>query len=166
MRQSTAASHHQGPDARLSHCSSPGNPIWCISAPVGPLRDIPSLPRSQLPHHRHVRGPHPDYNWLMSPVETVPRNPKIGVLFGNYIDGSFVCLLVLALQMPATNMGGYTKRTTSVALVFLAYCAGNIIGPHAFLAREAPVYQTGCKLIVACSSAQAMLAVCLRLLLF
>ncbi|KAL2824884.1 major facilitator superfamily domain-containing protein [Aspergillus cavernicola] len=90
---------------------------------------------------------------------------KIAVLFGYYIVGAYVCSLVLALQMPATNLGGYTKRVTSVALVFLAYCAGNIIGPHAFLAEEAPIYQTGCRVILACSSAQAVLAVGLRVLL-
>ncbi|KAJ5764914.1 hypothetical protein N7520_004473 [Penicillium odoratum] len=90
---------------------------------------------------------------------------KVGVLFGYYICGAYVCSLVLALQMPATNLGGYTKRSTGVALVFLAYCAGNIIGPHAFLAKEAPVYQTGCKVIIACAAAQAALALCLRMLL-
>lgn len=93
------------------------------------------------------------------------KTNKVGVLFGYYIVGSYVCSLVLALQMPATNLGGYTKRTTSVGLVFLAYCVGNIIGPHAFLAKEAPIYQTGCKVILACSSAQAVLAISLRLLL-
>ncbi|KAL4802606.1 major facilitator superfamily domain-containing protein [Aspergillus unguis] len=90
---------------------------------------------------------------------------KIAVLFGYYISGAYVCSLVLALQMPATNLGGYTKRVTSVGLVFIAYCAGNIIGPHAFLAREAPLYQTGCKLILSCSSVQVALAISLRLLL-
>ncbi|KAL4790326.1 major facilitator superfamily domain-containing protein [Aspergillus venezuelensis] len=90
---------------------------------------------------------------------------KVGVLFGYYISGAYVCSLVLALQMPATNLGGYTKRVTSVALVFLAYCAGNIIGPHAFLSEESPIYQTGCKLLLSCCSAQAVLAICLRLLL-
>ncbi|KAL6234326.1 hypothetical protein BDW75DRAFT_241227 [Aspergillus navahoensis] len=90
---------------------------------------------------------------------------KVAVLFGYYITGGYVCSLVLALQMPATNLGGYTKRATSVALVFLAYCAGNVIGPHAFLATEAPIYQTGCKLITSCLAAQAVLAICLRLLL-
>ncbi|KAJ6118643.1 Major facilitator superfamily domain general substrate transporter [Penicillium samsonianum] len=93
------------------------------------------------------------------------KTHKIGVLFGYYIIGSYVCSVVLALQMPATNLGGYTKRTTSLALVFLAYCAGNIIGPHAFLAKEAPVYQTGVKLVLACSSGQAVLAVLLRFVL-
>uniref|UniRef100_A0A093VLL3 Putative transporter n=1 Tax=Talaromyces marneffei PM1 TaxID=1077442 RepID=A0A093VLL3_TALMA len=92
------------------------------------------------------------------------KTQKVGVLFGYYIVGAYVCSLVLALQMPATNLGGYTKRTTSVGLVFLAYCIGNIIGPHAFLANEAPIYQTGCRVILACSSAQAVLAICLRLL--
>jgi MFS family permease len=90
---------------------------------------------------------------------------KIGILFSYYIIGAYVCSLVLALQMPATNLGGYTKRSTGVALVFLAYCAGNIIGPHAFLAKEAPLYQTGCKVILACSTSQVALALCLRWLL-
>jgi MFS family permease len=93
------------------------------------------------------------------------KTNEVGVLFGYYIVGAYVCSLVLSLQMPATNLGGYTKRSTGVALVFLAYCVGNIIGPHAFLAKEAPLYQTGCKVILACASAQVVLAICLRLLL-
>ncbi|KAM5385482.1 hypothetical protein ACJZ2D_000681 [Fusarium nematophilum] len=70
---------------------------------------------------------------------------KIPMLIGYYIIGGFVTSLVLALQMPATNIGGYTKRITASAIVFTAYCVGNIIGPHAFLASEAPKYPTGCK---------------------
>lgn len=79
--------------------------------------------------------------------------------------GSFVASLVLALQLPATNVGGYTKRVTSTAFVFLAYCIGNIIGPHAFLSSEAPVYETGCKVGIACASGQICLAFALRALL-
>lgn len=90
---------------------------------------------------------------------------NVGVLLGYYISGSYVTSLVLALQMPAANLGGYTKRTTSSALVFLAYCAGNIIGPHAFLDAESPTYATGCKLILACAAAQMCVAVALRVLL-
>lgn len=73
--------------------------------------------------------------------------------------------LVLALQMPTTNLGGYTKRITASGLVFLAYCAGNIVGPHAFLGEEAPLYPTGSKVMLACSVTQMVLAICLRLLL-
>lgn len=67
--------------------------------------------------------------------------------------------------MPASNVGGYTKRTTATAFVFLAYCIGNIIGPHAFLGSEAPIYQTGCKLIIGCIGGQAAIALVLRYVL-
>ncbi|RAH70188.1 putative MFS transporter [Aspergillus aculeatinus CBS 121060] len=95
----------------------------------------------------------------------LPRTNRYGVLLGYYIVGSFVTSLVLALQMPSSNMGGYTKRVTATAFVFLAYCIGNIIGPHAFLAEEAPVYATGCKLILACALCQMAIAGLLRVLL-
>lgn len=78
---------------------------------------------------------------------------------------AFVGSLVVALQMPSANLGGYTKRTTATAFVFLAYCIGNIIGPHAFLAAEAPIYETGCKFIIGCGVAQIAVAACLRSLL-
>jgi hypothetical protein len=128
----------------------------------------------------------------------------VGVLFGYYLVGCYVASLVLALQMPTTNLGGYTKRITASGMVFLAYCVGNVvrthsarsktsppagpkercdlqshnqiafrvsltshpqIGPHAFLGEEAPLYPTGCKLILACSVTQMALAIGLRLLL-
>lgn len=102
---------------------------------------------------------------LMGWMPRTTYENKVGVLMGYYICGSYVASLVLALQMPATNLGGYTKRTTSSALVFLAYCAGNIIGPHAFLDEESPTYPTGCKLILGCALAQMCVAVSLRMLL-
>ncbi|WQF89234.1 Putative major facilitator superfamily, MFS transporter superfamily [Colletotrichum destructivum] len=81
------------------------------------------------------------------------------------VCSSFTGALIVALQMPASNVGGYTKRTTATAFVFLAYCIGNIIGPHGFLGSEAPIYQTGCKLIIGCIAAQVAIAIALRLLL-
>lgn len=94
----------------------------------------------------------------------LPRTNRYGVLFGKQI-ASYVTSLVLCLQMPSSNTGGYTKRVTATALVFIAYCVGNIVGPHAFLAREAPVYETGCKLILACALGQMACTVALRVLL-
>ncbi|KAI2476771.1 MFS general substrate transporter [Pyrenophora tritici-repentis] len=73
----------------------------------------------------------------------LPRTNLGGSLAGYYMLGSYVGSLVIALQLPASNVGGYTKRTTGTAVVFMAYCIGNIIGPHAFLASEAPIYETG-----------------------
>ncbi|CZT25046.1 related to allantoate permease [Ramularia collo-cygni] len=88
-----------------------------------------------------------------------------GLLVCNYIAGSYVASLVIALQLPANNVGGYTKRVTSTAFVFLAYCAGNIIGPHAFIASEAPTYKTGCIVTMACASGQVVLSFVLRAVL-
>ncbi|KAI5236718.1 MFS general substrate transporter [Aureobasidium subglaciale] len=98
-------------------------------------------------------------------VWKLPRSNSDGLLVSYYLIGSFVASLVLALQMPANNVAGYTKRVTSTAFVFLAYCIGNICGPHAFLAAEAPVYQTGCKFIIACAAIQMVLVFALRVLL-
>jgi hypothetical protein len=90
---------------------------------------------------------------------------RTGVLVSYYLCGGFVSSLVVALQMPATNLGGYTKRVTGTAVVFAAYCVGNIIGPHAFLEEEAPTYPTGCIVVLGCSVGQVVLAFCLRMLL-
>ncbi|KXS99731.1 hypothetical protein AC578_10397 [Pseudocercospora eumusae] len=88
-----------------------------------------------------------------------------GLLVSVYIAGAYVASLVIALQLPANNVGGYTKRVTSTALVFLAYCAGNIIGPHAFLESEAPTYSTGCTVTMACASGQIVLSFIIRAML-
>ncbi|KAL6411352.1 allantoate permease [Ilyonectria robusta] len=96
--------------------------------------------------------------WLLPTLVAVclfwklDRTNKGGLLAGYYM-------------MPASNVGGYTKRTTATAFVFLAYCIGNIIGPHAFLGSEAPIYQTGCKLIIGCTAGQAAIAMILRYVL-
>ncbi|KAI6782299.1 uncharacterized protein J7T54_008385 [Emericellopsis cladophorae] len=102
---------------------------------------------------------------LMWKMDRQTDNGKIGVLLGYYCVGAYVASLVLALQMPSVNLSGYTKRITASAMVFSAYCAGNIIGPHAFLAEEAPLYPTGCKVILACVIGQVVAAGLLRLLL-
>jgi MFS family permease len=60
---------------------------------------------------------------LLWRVPHTAENNK-GLLICNYIAGSYVASLVIALQLPASNVGGYTKRVTGTALVFLAYCAG------------------------------------------
>jgi hypothetical protein len=34
-----------------------------------------------------------------------------------------------------------TKKATVSAMLFVAYCTGNIIGPQLFLTKEAPKYE-------------------------
>ncbi|KAK9233755.1 putative transporter [Lipomyces kononenkoae] len=95
----------------------------------------------------------------------LPRTNQKGLLMAYYICPSYTGACFLALQMPSANFGGYTKRVTGSAIVFLAYCTGNIVGPHAFIASEAPIYQTGCKVIIGCVVGQIVIALLLRALL-
>ncbi|KAG0663082.1 hypothetical protein C6P46_002925 [Rhodotorula mucilaginosa] len=45
--------------------------------------------------------------------------------------------------MISSNIGGYTKRSVTSAMVFAAYCAGNMAGPQFIYADEKPRYQSG-----------------------
>ncbi|KAK5452970.1 hypothetical protein LTS15_007119 [Exophiala xenobiotica] len=53
--------------------------------------------------------------------------------------------IILGWTLPGVNTAGHTKRTTVIGLFFCFYCAGNITGPHLFLATEAPRYFTAIK---------------------
>ncbi|EMD31559.1 hypothetical protein CERSUDRAFT_78016 [Gelatoporia subvermispora B] len=43
------------------------------------------------------------------------------------------------------QVGGFTKKTFTTALVFIGYCVGNVVGPQFLIESEAPIYQTGIK---------------------
>ncbi|KAL2817901.1 putative MFS allantoate transporter [Aspergillus cavernicola] len=49
----------------------------------------------------------------------------------------------LTMTMITSNTAGFTKKSTVTAVVFVAYCAGNIVGPQIMFAREAPDYPSG-----------------------
>jgi ACS family allantoate permease-like MFS transporter len=83
-------------------------------------------------------------------VGYLPENQTGWKLFGVFIFGAYAAAFPLSLSMIATDVAGYTKKTVVSAILFLAYCAGNISGPQVFLAREAPLYRTGCKVYIIC----------------
>jgi hypothetical protein len=49
----------------------------------------------------------------------------------------------MCMSLITANTAGSTKRTTVNAIFFISYCVGNIIGPFAFKASEAPRYPSG-----------------------
>ncbi|KAH7360350.1 major facilitator superfamily domain-containing protein [Rhexocercosporidium sp. MPI-PUGE-AT-0058] len=70
------------------------------------------------------------------------------------------CLLIafsanfpMSLTMVAANTGGFTKKTTVSAMLFIAYTVGNIIGPQLFFEHEAPGYDSGFVAMLICFSA-------------
>jgi hypothetical protein len=73
-------------------------------------------------------------------VYTVSNEHKYTRLAGIWIGAIFGANVPIALSLITSNVGGFTKRATVSAMLFIGYCAGNIIGPQFFYTREKPRY--------------------------
>ncbi|KAJ5882269.1 uncharacterized protein N7529_000941 [Penicillium soppii] len=71
----------------------------------------------------------------------------------------------LSMALVSSNIGGFTKRATVITGLFTCYCAGNIIGPQLFFAREAPRYKSGFLAIIICFAISTVTILVLRYLL-
>jgi hypothetical protein len=65
---------------------------------------------------------------------------QVGLLISYYIVLSFWAAQTLSMSMLARNVAGQTKKSTTVAMNFVAWCVGNAIGPQVFLTRDSPRY--------------------------
>jgi hypothetical protein len=83
-------------------------------------------------------------------------------LFGYFLLSTGPAAMPLALSLVQANYRGVTKKMTVTAMLFLAYCAGNISGPQFFLSSEAPTYNTAFRAIMICYALAVMLALVLR----
>lgn len=91
------------------------------------------------------------------------RIPAHGVhLFGYFLLSTGPAVMPLALSLVQANCRGVTKKMTMSALLFIAYCAGNISGPHFFKDSEDPLYNTAFRTIMICYVLVAALAMTLR----
>ncbi|KAL4875013.1 major facilitator superfamily domain-containing protein [Aspergillus karnatakaensis] len=68
----------------------------------------------------------------------------------------------LTLAMSTGNVGGYTKRVTVNAMIFIGYCAGNIVGPHLMFDDEAPSYPSGFLAMLICFAVSFVVSLALR----
>ncbi|KAK8022644.1 hypothetical protein PG993_013411 [Apiospora rasikravindrae] len=80
-------------------------------------------------------------------------------LFGYFLLSTGPAALPLLLSLVQVNFRGVTKKGTMTAIVFVAYCTGNIVGPQLFRESEAPGYTTAFRAIMVCYA----LVVCLSL---
>ena len=80
----------------------------------------------------------------------LPAHMPVGKLVGYYLTQASAAPFVALLSLIATNIAGSTKKTTAVAMYFVAYCVGNIIGPQAFQAKDAPGYKPAKITILVC----------------
>ncbi len=83
-------------------------------------------------------------------------------LFGYFLLSTGPGAMPLALSLVQANYRGVTKKMTVTALIFFAYCAGNIAGPQFFLSTEAPTYNTAFRTIMICYALAILLAVGFR----
>lgn len=63
-----------------------------------------------------------------------------GRLTGLTLGGVFAVNVPLSLSLISSNVAGFTKRSVVSALLFVAYCAGNIAGPQFYVTSEEPSY--------------------------
>lgn len=75
----------------------------------------------------------------------VPRNgnTKGVLLFGYYLVSFLGAITPMVFTWQGQNTGGDTKKKTTTAVVITGMCAGNIIGPHIFDTKDAPLYRPG-----------------------
>ncbi|KAI1145969.1 MFS general substrate transporter [Nemania diffusa] len=76
---------------------------------------------------------------------TVPRNghTKGVLLFGYYLVSCLGAITPMIFTWQGQNTGGDTKKKTTTAVVIIGMCAGNIIGPHLFDTKDAPLFRPG-----------------------
>ncbi|KAK4888351.1 hypothetical protein LTR27_012760 [Elasticomyces elasticus] len=78
-------------------------------------------------------------------VLSLPSEQKFARLGGLWLSAMWAVDIPMALALIASNVGGFSKRATVNGMMFIGYCAGNIVGPQLFFASQAPRYPTGIK---------------------
>ena len=73
-------------------------------------------------------------------VKLLPPTDKLPRLAGFWLVMAVSPAFPLMLSLAASNIAGFTKKSTVMAMIFLGYCAGNLSGPQFFIAKEAPEY--------------------------
>lgn len=85
-------------------------------------------------------------------VKLLPQHEKLSRLAGFWLVTASAPAFPLMLSLAASNVAGFTKKSTVMAMIFLAYCAGNLAGPQFFKSSEAPNYHVCIpKLIETCA---------------
>lgn len=84
-------------------------------------------------------------------------------LFAYYCLQTGPGAIPLALGLISANYKGVTKKMTITAILFVAYCAGNIAGPQTFISSEQKAgYPTAFKAIMSCYALVVVVALGLR----
>lgn len=87
----------------------------------------------------------------------LPQSQKWTRLAGTWLIAFVTTVVPIMLSFSASNVGGYTKKSTSVTLTYLAFGLGNIVAPQLFRESEAPAYGTALRgMVVAACICEAL----------
>ncbi|KAL5520352.1 hypothetical protein ACEPAG_9576 [Sanghuangporus baumii] len=98
-------------------------------------------------------------------VSVLPWSNKAGLLASIYITGVGTTGFVLSLAWVNQATAGHTKRVTMNAIMLVAYCVGNAVGPQMWLAKYVPRYHVPWAVITACYVVCPILLLILRYIL-
>jgi hypothetical protein len=74
-------------------------------------------------------------------VYRLNEDARVAKMTGLCLGAVFAANIPLSLSLITSNVGGFTKKSTVSAMLFIAYCVGNIVGPQFYLASEEPAYE-------------------------
>ncbi|KAL6355617.1 hypothetical protein LRP88_11220 [Fusarium phalaenopsidis] len=95
-------------------------------------------------------------------IKLLPNEEKLARLAGFWLIMAVAPAFPLMMSLSASNIAGFTKKSTVMAMIFLGYCAGNLSGPQFFISTEAPSYHTAYTTILACFAITIVLVVAMR----
>ncbi|KAI0165264.1 major facilitator superfamily transporter allantoate [Hypoxylon sp. FL1284] len=81
---------------------------------------------------------------------TLPSSRQNSRLAAYYVIQTHSVVSIMEYSMATANVAGTTKKTTTTALIFVAFCVGQVAAPQLFVAKEAPRYPTAFKAAFSC----------------
>ncbi|KAJ9157765.1 Major facilitator superfamily transporter allantoate [Pleurostoma richardsiae] len=93
---------------------------------------------------------------------TLPRSNQRGLLGSYYVVQTHGIVGTLTMSLVASNFAGYTKKATASAMMYIAFCVGQVAAPQLFLPNEAPVYATAFRAAFICFALCIVLSIVLR----
>ncbi|XWW94220.1 hypothetical protein V2A60_002163 [Cordyceps javanica] len=95
-------------------------------------------------------------------IRQLPPSMRWGRYAGVLIHSSYAAYFPVFIAMVSGNTAGFTKKTTTNAVIFMAFGAGSIIGPQLWFASEAPGYPSGFLSLIICLAVAVAASLLLR----
>ncbi|GES57250.1 pantothenate transporter [Aspergillus terreus] len=98
-------------------------------------------------------------------IKLLPEEQKLSRLAGFWLVTGIAPAFPVMMSLFASNTAGFTKKSTTAAVIFVGYCVGNLVGPQFFKSNEAPNYTTAYTTILVCFVITIFLVIGLRIYL-